>query len=108
MQSIITKYLPATNTRAARIKAQASGWGDGRSIPAMTFSYDYALEAEDNHRRAAHALADKLKWSGTWHEGGHGSRGNVYVCAKGRSFTVPEEYTMRDKLREQMQNGEQP
>jgi len=109
MQSIITKYLPATNSRGARIKAQASGWGDRRRALSLTRSYDYELSAEDNHLAAAGALAVELMWSGVWVEGAaSGGQGNVYVCTKGRNFTVPEDYTMRDKLREQMANGENP
>lgn len=89
MQSIITKYLPATNTRLTRIKAQASGWGNKRKVLSLIRSYDHELNVEDNHRRAAHALADKLHWEGTWYEGGHGGSGNVYVNTKGNTFDVP-------------------
>jgi len=55
MQAIVTKYLCPTNTRAARVKATA----DAGSI---TAPWDYALDTCANHRAAALALANKLKW----------------------------------------------
>lgn len=84
MQSIFTKYLPATNTKGARIKAQASG-----SKLSLTRPYDYEADAHGNHLLAAQALAKRLNWSGTWVEGSdRGGRGNVYVNVAGDTFTV--------------------
>lgn len=75
MQSIETKYLGPTNHRGSRIKARSSG---GHSV---TISIDHALSTEQNHHRAAVALARKLGWKGKMVAGGHPSRGsgNVYV-----------------------------
>lgn len=54
-QAIITKFLPVTNHRGARIKASAvSG--------TITISYPYEFNTEDSHRVAALALADKFGW----------------------------------------------
>ena len=62
-QAIVTKYLPATNTKGSRIKATA--WAGS-----TTLSYDYSLNIEGNHKAAAKALADKLNWVGNYHGGG--------------------------------------
>lgn len=53
MQAIVTKYLPATNTRGSRIKA--TGWA-----ASVTVNYDHRLGSIDNHQAAAQALCDKL------------------------------------------------
>lgn len=53
MQAIKTKYLGATNTRGARIKATC----DAGSV---TVSWDYELGAEANHDSARKALQLKL------------------------------------------------
>lgn len=81
MQSIITKYLPATNYRGARIKARQSGGPNH-----ITLSYDHRLDADSNHMAAAKALTVKLSWPGVWAEGSLGNSGNVYVCTATRSF----------------------
>lgn len=58
MQSITTKFLPATNTKGARIKATAT---NGKSI---TIPYGHCQRSEQEHRDAAKALRDKLEWKG--------------------------------------------
>lgn len=55
MQAIITKYLGPTDHRGARIKAIA----DAGSV---MVHWDHALNVEDNHQRAATALAEKFRW----------------------------------------------
>ena len=57
MIAILTKYLGPTNSRGSRIKAYTSN--EGQSI---TISYDYALDGEALHRKAAQALMDKMNW----------------------------------------------
>ena len=59
MQAIVTKYSGPTNHRGARIKATAHT-GQGGSV---TVAWDYALDTSANHRAAAVALVEKLKWS---------------------------------------------
>lgn len=56
MQTIKTKYIPATNTRGERIKAQIES---GESI---TIPYDYALDVKEAHIQAIKALKTKMKW----------------------------------------------
>ena len=63
-QAIETKYLGPTNTKGARIKASA--WGGS-----VTIGYDYALDAQGNHKAAADALIAKLGWTGTFAQGGN-------------------------------------
>ncbi len=54
-QAIITKFLPVTNHRGARIKASAvSG--------TITIPYAYEFNSEDAHRLAAIELAKKFNW----------------------------------------------
>ena len=57
MVIIETKYLGATNTRGARIKAMARG-------SSVTIGYDYSGDAEQVHCKAAKALAKKMGWKG--------------------------------------------
>ena len=59
-QAIITKFISATNTRGARIKA--TSWKGS-----ITISYDCALGGESHHA-AAQALCDKMrqKQQGVW------------------------------------------
>lgn len=83
MQSIITKYLGATNYKPGRVKARQSG-----GPATVTLSYDHALDADDNHKAAAGALALKLGWSGAFIEGSLSNSENVYVFATGDALTV--------------------
>jgi hypothetical protein len=63
-QAIETKYLGATNAKGGRIKATA--WAGS-----VTIGYDYALDAQGNHKAAADALIAKLGWTGTFAQGGN-------------------------------------
>jgi hypothetical protein len=56
MQTIITKYLPATNSTGTRIKATSS------SGISMTCAYEYAMSSEENHEEVAMRLAERLEW----------------------------------------------
>lgn len=62
-QAIITKYLGPTETLGTRIKATSAS---GISV---TIYRDYAVDIEEDHARAAQALAEKLGWSGSWAPG---------------------------------------
>ena len=53
MQTIITKYLPATNTRGARIKATCNR--GSCAIP-----YPHELDGDAAHNAAAQALVDRF------------------------------------------------
>lgn len=55
-QTIITKYLSATNTRGSRIKATC--WNGS-----VTVGYKYDLDSRGNHEAAAQALIAKLEAS---------------------------------------------
>ena len=55
MQAIVTKYLPATNTKGSRIKATC----DAGSV---TIPYPHELSGSDCHRSAALCLITKLDW----------------------------------------------
>ena len=56
MQAIVTKYLPATNTKGSRIKATCEAGS-------VTIGYPHELSGQAVHRAAADALVIKLKWN---------------------------------------------
>jgi hypothetical protein len=58
MQTITTKYLGATNTLGARIKATTS------SGISKTISYPYELSGSECHIKALRELNKQLDWSG--------------------------------------------
>ena len=55
MQAIVVKFISATNTKGARLKATAKGGS-------LTIGYPHDLHNEDKYRAAALALCDKMKW----------------------------------------------
>ena len=55
MKAIQTKYLGPTDTKGARIKAWADGWGS------KTISYPYEYGTDRAHYVAAKALIDHAK-----------------------------------------------
>jgi hypothetical protein len=64
MSVIVTKYLPPTNHRGARIRASLSpGWGSTKPV---TIAYEYGLQGIPNHERAALALAEACNLTGTF------------------------------------------
>ena len=63
MQAIVTKFLGATNTRPARIKATAAAGS-------ITIPYEYGLTEDNCHRAAALQLISKLGWQGDIVTGG--------------------------------------
>lgn len=69
--AIVTKYHGPTNTRGARISANA-GMGRRCSIP-----YDHA--AHNPHDTAALALCAKMGWEGDLTRSGGIHSGNVYT-----------------------------
>lgn len=86
-QAIVTKYHGPTNLRGSRIVARSQAG-------AKIVSYDHSLNAEDNHKAAAKALATKLGWSGHWSGGGlPDGRGYAFIMwhAGTCSFVVVEE-----------------
>lgn len=55
MQAIKTKYLPATNYRGSRVKAECCAGS-------LIIPYDYSMEVIELHRLAATILIKKLDW----------------------------------------------
>ncbi len=68
MQAITTKFIGPTNHRGDRIKARCSAGS-------VTVSWDWELEAHENHVAAAQALLGKLEWS------------NVEIIGSGETHT---------------------
>ena len=81
-QAITTKYFGPTNICGARVKATC----DARS---RTLPWDYALNHEDNHTRAARALAEELDWQGAW-------RGGSLPAARGYAFVSVRQNDVAD------------
>jgi hypothetical protein len=81
-QAIVTKYLGPTNYRGSRIKAKAFAG-------TVTVPYDCSKSAEDNHAKAAKALALKFGWTGHWHGGGTPEgTGYVFVNSTASQFAI--------------------
>jgi hypothetical protein len=60
MTTIVTRYIPATNTRGSRIRATAPY--EGGPNRTLTMPYPHELTGEDVHRAAAVALCRKYNW----------------------------------------------
>ena len=73
MQTITTKYHGPGNVRGARISAKTT------SGIKISLSWDYTLDADENHRRAAEMLAVKLGWRGQWASGALADGSTVWV-----------------------------
>jgi hypothetical protein len=74
MKAIITKYLPATNTRGSRIKASAEG------VPSIVIPYPYELSGEEVHKRAALTLCAKYGWNHSLVGGGLPDQSGYAFC----------------------------
>lgn len=80
MQAIVTKFHGPTDTRGSRISAKCEA---GK----LMLSWEHALNSEQNHDRAALALATKLGWTEDneyepmYRGGMPDNTGNVYVFA---------------------------
>lgn len=61
-QAIVTKYLGPTNARGSRVKASAEAGS-------LTLSWNDSLNSDQNHARAAQALAKRFGWHGNWYGG---------------------------------------
>lgn len=77
MQAIITKFIPATNTRGSRVKASCEAGS-------IIIGYNHDGHRENAHVEAFHALIAKLKWTvgykhKKWVMGGT-AVGFVFVC----------------------------
>jgi hypothetical protein len=59
-QAIETKWLGPTNVRGSRVKATAEAGS-------ITLSWDHSLNTDENHRKAAEALAAKFDWVGGYY-----------------------------------------
>ena len=81
MQTIITKYMPATNTKPSRIMAYASGYSKSFANMRIIRSWNHELDNHENHKVIAFDLIQRLDWKGTWYSGSNeGDRGYVWVC----------------------------
>lgn len=75
-QAIVTKWLGPTNHKGSRVKATCAAGS-------ITLAWQHAFGQEDNHLRAARALADKLEWECQLIGGGlPDNSGNCYVVVR--------------------------
>ena len=86
MQTIETKYHPATAHKGSRISARASGYH-----AQIFISYDYSLNNDENHTKAANILLEKLKWTGDY-IGGSTKKGMVFVSMNEQSIAACRGY----------------
>lgn len=76
--AIKTKFIGPSNTRGSRVKAETcDALREHRR--SVTLEWDHALDGQDNHSRAAKALATKLDWDGEWHIA---DGGDVYLFVR--------------------------
>lgn len=81
MKAIVCKYLPATNTKPARVKAMAEG---GFSVTVSCHSVP-----DDPERHAAEALVRKLDWNPVWLiRGGLPDQSNVFATVSGMAGRI--------------------
>ena len=71
--TITTKFIGPTNWRGARVKATSTS---GASV---TIPWDHALGIDENHERAADALARKLDHAGAFVGGWLPGASRVFV-----------------------------
>jgi len=72
--AIECRYLGATNTLGARIKATA-----GKEC-SITIPYSYELSGEDVYKKAARALIEKMNWQNDGDiKGGYTDAGMTFV-----------------------------
>jgi hypothetical protein len=64
MKAIITKFMPATDTRGSRIKAQAEG------VKSLSIPYPHEMNSEEGHRHAASLLCERMNWQWEFASGG--------------------------------------
>lgn len=77
MQTISTKFIPATNNKPKRIKATTSGTAE------LTIDIDdeHGESIDDSHLRAAQKLKESLDWPGVMYGGYTGTNSMVFVFA---------------------------
>lgn len=81
MKAISTKYHGPGNRRGSRFSADD---GDGNRV---YVSYDYGLDSESNHHKAALALCQKMGWTGEM-VAGSTKDGMTFVWVNGERLTV--------------------
>lgn len=80
MKAIFTKYLPATDTKPARIKAYAEG--------GSTITISYGFDG-NGHPQAALALCRKMGWNGTLVSGGRpDNKGEVFCFLESDHYKI--------------------
>ena len=60
--TIQTKFFSPTNSRGARVKAYSSNFENSKD--SVILSWDYELNASENHANAAKQLCAKMDWTG--------------------------------------------
>ena len=81
MQTIETRFIPATNTKGERVKAIASGGGGS-----VTLQWSYSGQTVDCHFEAVKALCLKLGWLGKF-VAGSTKKGFVWVFVESHGHT---------------------
>lgn len=67
---IRTKFIGPTNSRGSRVKAATLDKNPSTGRPdSLTVDWNHSINAHENHRRAAMALAKRNGWGGFWAHG---------------------------------------
>ena len=100
MQAIETKVIPATNTKATRVRATHPGNAEAITVGVSSFN-----EIEEAHEHAAYLLLKKLDWEGEY-VGGATKAGLAWVCKSGGdSYRAPApvvEYSEAKEIYEEL------
>lgn len=83
MQSIITKYYGATNTKPSCIRV----WATGNPKRKAKHSWNFERCADHNHQQAARTFASTLNWPGVWQSSAYDDKGTlIWTCTKERDL----------------------
>jgi len=80
-QAITTVSYLTPIKRSQRVRAVAFG-------ATADYPWDISMSVELNHALALHALAETLKWEGTWHGGKMPTGGYCWVLSDGDQVEV--------------------
>lgn len=77
-QAILTRFFGPTNVKGSRVIATCEA---SRHVPGctVTMHWDHALNGDENHAKAAIALANKLGWTGEMAGGSLPGSGYAFV-----------------------------
>ena len=88
MQTIITKFISATDTRGSRIKASFASGGANDNRPSVTIPYPHEDSGAACHWQAAKILVERMGWHGREFTSGALNDGYVFVFSSDEKFIL--------------------